>query len=296
MIEKEIIDRVPLYPGRITLEPVEGETNKYDMFRADDPRDAGTPINKATLDSIIQSRLTGRYYVPTANPIKATSRTITANPIPTSSWIESNGYKDATSGGYSIEGNSVMNSSTSTSKAFDGNSSTYWDTGYTGGAQVVITFSSPIVIKKIKLRLSHGSMIENFTFTFSGSNDKADWTPLYSGTSIPTTLTEFTLTTTGEYKYYRFLTNNGGASVQTFVYDFSISEYDVFIYSLNYVVDAFPTSWTTGQRVMVEIPANVSTIGLTINTLNGVAVGTILQPNKRYELRYTGSAFAAKEV
>ncbi len=296
MKEVDFKDRVPTHAGRVKLTPVDGQPDTFTMTRADEPTEEGTPLDKATFESIIQSRLTGRYYVPTANPIKATSRTINANPIPTASWIESNGYKDATSGGYFVEGNSVMNSNTGTGKAFDGNSNTYWDTGYTGGAQVVITFSTPIVLKKIKLRISHGSAVANFAFTFSASNDKSNWTTLYSGTSAPTTLTEFTLTKTGEYKYYRLLTNNGEQSVQTFVYDFSISEYEVFDYSLGYVVNTFPTSWTVGQRVTIEIPNNVSTMGLTSNTLNGVPVNTILQPSKRYELRYTGTAFVVKEV
>ena len=128
------------------------------------------------------------------------------------------------------------------------------------------------------------------------SNDKTNWETLYSGSSVPTTLTEFTLTTTGEYKYYKLLTNNGGQSVQTLVYDFSISEYEIFDYSVDYVADVFPTSWTTGQRVMIEIPDNVSIMGLTSNTLNGVTVNTILRPTRRYELRYNGTSFDAKEV
>lgn len=42
-------DRVPLHPGRVTLTPVAGQANTYDMTRADDPTQAGTPLNKATL-------------------------------------------------------------------------------------------------------------------------------------------------------------------------------------------------------------------------------------------------------
>ena len=42
-------DRVPLYPGRVTLTPVAGQINTYDMTRADQPTQEGTPINKATL-------------------------------------------------------------------------------------------------------------------------------------------------------------------------------------------------------------------------------------------------------
>ena len=42
-------DRVPLYPGRVTLTPVSGQANTYDLTRADQPTQEGTPLNKANL-------------------------------------------------------------------------------------------------------------------------------------------------------------------------------------------------------------------------------------------------------
>lgn len=42
-------NRVPTYPGRVTLTPVSGATNTYDMVRADVPIEEGTPLNKETL-------------------------------------------------------------------------------------------------------------------------------------------------------------------------------------------------------------------------------------------------------
>ena len=42
-------DRVPLYPGRVTLTPVSGQANTFDLVRADQPTQEGTPINKASL-------------------------------------------------------------------------------------------------------------------------------------------------------------------------------------------------------------------------------------------------------
>lgn len=41
-------DRKPKYPGRVMLTPVSGKNNVYDMVRADDPEDVGTPLNKNT--------------------------------------------------------------------------------------------------------------------------------------------------------------------------------------------------------------------------------------------------------
>lgn len=42
-------NRVPTYPGRVTLTPVSGAANTYDMVRADVPIEEGTPLNKETL-------------------------------------------------------------------------------------------------------------------------------------------------------------------------------------------------------------------------------------------------------
>ena len=46
-----VVDRVPTYPGRVTLTPVPGQQNKYDLERADMPIVEGTPIHKALLDN-----------------------------------------------------------------------------------------------------------------------------------------------------------------------------------------------------------------------------------------------------
>ena len=42
-------DRTPKYRGRVKLLPVAGQENIYDMTRADEPDDTGTPFNKRTM-------------------------------------------------------------------------------------------------------------------------------------------------------------------------------------------------------------------------------------------------------
>ena len=42
-------DRIPLYPGRVKLTAVDGQPGVYDMVRADEATEQGTPISKATL-------------------------------------------------------------------------------------------------------------------------------------------------------------------------------------------------------------------------------------------------------
>lgn len=49
-VNTPVVDRVPTYPGRVRLVPVSGQTNTYDMVRADSPVAEGTPINKELLD------------------------------------------------------------------------------------------------------------------------------------------------------------------------------------------------------------------------------------------------------
>ena len=63
-------DRVSLYPGRVKLDPVAGQANTYDLTRADQPTQEGTPLNKANLLSDA-----------TAAAIKALLASQTENPV-----------------------------------------------------------------------------------------------------------------------------------------------------------------------------------------------------------------------
>lgn len=51
----EFFDRVPTYPGRVTMTPVPGKANTYDMARADEPLVEGTPVNRALFESFAQN-------------------------------------------------------------------------------------------------------------------------------------------------------------------------------------------------------------------------------------------------
>ena len=54
----EVKNRVPTYPGRVTLTPVDGMANTYDMVRADEPLEEGTPINAALFDRLQRNAIT----------------------------------------------------------------------------------------------------------------------------------------------------------------------------------------------------------------------------------------------
>lgn len=298
MIEKNIVDRVPTHAGRIKLTPVDGQTDFFTMERADEPTVAGTPIDKATIDSIIQSRLTGRFYTPSVTRTVASARTgITVNPLPKSGWANVT-YTQATNGEYKINASSSLNSSYQPDKATDGSQSTSWTSaGHTGSGQWwQITLPIPIIVSAIKANLEDLSGYGQ-TFIFQGSANGTAWTELTRGTfNRLTGMVEYTFNNETEYSYYRMYFT-GYDEYSTTMVEFEISKYSVSTYNNKFVVSSgVPVEWTIGQRITIKTPSNVSTAGTLTNTLNGKNVNTILQPSRNYELRYNGTSFDAKEV
>lgn len=292
MIEKEIVDRVPSNPGRITLEPVEGLENTYDMSRADNPEVAGTPINKATLDSIIQSRLTGRYYTATATTTQVgTLEGITTTPIPISGW---------TNNGLGLSVNGLYRAMASSGDenypfyAFDGNENTAWVGQSSTEQWLEIELPSAITLYQFILDFDTNDMTANPTVTVEGSNNGVGWNELLSFDAAQSALV-YELSSPGLYMFYRLRFSLEHASVIE-VYNWEFVEYSTPTFENRFLVDGFPASWTIGQRATIQSPSDVNTMGVVSNTVNGITCNTILQPNKRYELRYNGAAFDVKEV
>ena len=294
MIEKEILDRVPLNPGRITLFPVDGMENTFDMARADNPSVEGTPLNKATLDSIIQSRLTGRYYELSANRVlRGSAETITVNPVPTTWKNATLTYAD--SGLYVVRASGANNTNTQAYRAFDGVSNTYWNTvQIETEAWLSLELPAAITVKKISLCVSWGTGTAG-TFLLQGSNDGSTWSTLGTYTAKDTAPVERTISAPSSYKYYRIYTTRKGDTIA--VYSFDISEYDMSSYTNEFTVSSgWPSEFAEGQIAMIQAPADTNTVGVVSNTINRITCGTVLQAGKRYELVYNGTAFDAKEV
>ena len=290
-IEKTFMDRVPTYPGRVKLTHVGGDF--YDMERADEPLVAGTPIDKAAFDSIVHSRLTGRYY-----PLAVTRDVLSSNvgksdPLPASGWVE-NSYTEFTSGSYKLTA-SFPDSPNLPPRAFDNSVTTYWAAeSDSGETWIAVDFGTRILVNKLAV-CWFSYDYDYLRVSFQGSNTGTEWTTIASTTGNRETPTEWSFANSVEYSQYRLVFTQGTESAMR-LYDWSITGWVVNTYQNIFTTDGLPAVWATGQRVMVETPANVNTVGIYANTLNGVNINTILQPSKRYELRYTGSAFVAKEV
>lgn len=293
MIEKNIVDRVPTKPGRVKLTPVSGQANVFDMVRADAPTVEGTPLDKATLDSIIQSRLTGRFYslIPTYT-IKDTT-TGSTTPLPTSNWVL-NGVGTATSGIYKVVASSAINSTYSVEKAVDGNDETSWGSEYGTTHTYTIIFPIAINIKKISLLLGRSGDTTGVNWTIQGSNNGTSWTQLYSSSTFSTSATTYTLTKTGDYSQYK-ITFNVPLAPRVYIQTLTIPDWAANSYIIDYFVENMPLTWDIGQRVTVQVPTYAAFV-VDSNTFNGVKVNTILLSGRKYELRYNGSTFDAKEV
>lgn len=158
-------DRVPLYPGRVKILPVAGQANTFDMVRADDPTQAGTPINKATFLKDATAALFGKtnaavpddifsaigkykqywwrrrtpsktQYIEKQNNVTAEDENSGISSLGTTVWVSNTIYFDPTTGGditlVNPEG-VVLNS---------------WDSESTGAAQVSkITDKAPCYLK-----------------------------------------------------------------------------------------------------------------------------------------------------
>lgn len=293
MIEKNIVDRVPTHAGRVKLTPVSGQTDLFTMTRADDPTVEGTPINKATLDSIIQSRLTGRYYEPTVTKTTLTSASGTANPIPTS-WNNTT-MTSADNGGYYITASGSRTTSTMPHNAFDGNSSTYWLSSTSTEAWIQLNVPEGLTVFKMKIAFAQS---ESWTIDgrLQGQGTNGAWFNLATlDQSTGYVLREYTISSPDTYKAYR-LKFTASPTREITIYEWQISSWSTATYRNEYrLSNGMPLSWTKGQRITISVPNNAIT-GVNSNTLNGITVNTILQPLRKYELVYNGSTFDAKEV
>lgn len=293
-IEKTFLDRVPKYPGRVILTPVAGQANAYDMVRADEPITEGTALDKATFDSIIKSRLTGRYYLPTVTQETIVAQTITTNPIPTSGWLNAT-KTTANLNGYEIYGTAASAQSEFITAAFDGNANTYWRG--LNNAENYIGFKLPSAIKLSKLRAKIDfTSGDTNTAKVQASNDWTSWTDVSGWVTVgKKNVTEITLTTNKPFYYYRLVFDiylDTGIDV----YSMEMAEYNVTTFRNTFTLENLPKEWTVYQRIMIVTPGNFSTVGVTVNVLNGISCDAILQPNRYYELIFNGSYFWVWEV
>ena len=283
MIEVNFVDRVPTEPGRVKLTPVPGQENHYIMERADAPIVEGTPLDKATFNSIIQSRLTGRYYLPTVTQREITNVTTNANPIPSSGWLNAS-KTSAALNGYELFSSPASVQSGNITAAFDGNPSTYWlAPAQSTESYIGFKLPSAMLVKKVKVIVTFAE--SSYYCVVQASNNGTEWADVSSqfirGGSLDPI--EVELTSSIPYLYYRIKFLDVEVDSGILCYSFEISQSTVITKQNDFVIDAFPTTITDHQRFTIVTPT-INTVGVVKNTLNGRDIDVILQSNRRYEL------------
>lgn len=81
-----MIDRVPTLPGRTKITKADGSTEYVTVERADEPTQAGTPLNKATL---FDSNAEARYAAATPSEAFNKAVQILTATVPASGWSSS---------------------------------------------------------------------------------------------------------------------------------------------------------------------------------------------------------------
>lgn len=249
----------------------------------------GATTASAALSNLGATPATDFKAIKFYNAISATKKSSgttssTANVIPTT-W-----YKDST-GGYYNGGYKITASSERSpiNNAFDMNTATYWATAYSGtNAWLQIELPQAITVKKFKFLIGESNTNGGYSVKLQGSNNGSTYTDLKSFTDVYTAETELTIDSPGSYKYYRlyFMGLGGGSAL---VYRFYFSDSVVPTYTAAFTLSGIPSSFTTGQRVLVETSSSYDVSGVTANTFAGKTVDTILQAGKRYELVYNSA-------
>lgn len=287
----EVKDRVPsqvLTNGAIRYEEFDAEGNslgyKY-IKRADEPTEAGTPINKILFkntQAYIQS--VDRYIEPLLKASTEQTSIYYEDIIP-KTWT--------TDGNYLVNGDIKITASNggtavAPTNIFDGNDNTNINTSKTY-YNVIIDFVTPQLIRKFSVIHSNKS----HKLTVSGSNDNSNWTTLagpgynYDGKHDSI----ISIEDSNMYRYYKFSWTCSSV-VNVTIYEIKVLEYEKAsqVLEISYPLDAYDAN----KIIKLKTPSNISTASkpyININNLGEKIISDNLKPNRLYALVYNGSNY-----
>lgn len=287
----EVKDRVPsqvLTNGAIRYEEFDAEGNslgyKY-IKRADEPTEAGTPINKILFkntQAYIQS--VDRYIEPLLKASTEQTSIYYEDIIP-KTWT--------TDGNYLVNGDIKITASNggtavAPTNIFDGNDNTNINTSKTY-YNVIIDFVTPQLIRKFSVIHSNKS----HKLTVSGSNDNSNWTTLagpgynYDGKHDSI----ISIEDSNMYRYYKFSWTCSSV-VSVSIYEIKVLEYEKAsqVLEISYPLDAYDAN----KIIKLKTPSNISTASkpyININNLGEKIISDNLKPNRLYALVYNGSNY-----
>ena len=212
------------------------------------------------IDYLKDGQLVGKYFTPTSVlETREGTTQITTNPLPIA-WSLPTGAGETisyyTSGSYKIEASqNSANKYTGLRYAFDGIDTTAFLTETSAPEIfVIVSLPSAINVSKIKYHIECETLTGVY-FEGSTTGSNGTWTTLLSDTSGPTIeLTEKTLTSTGNYQYYRLRLTKPSSMVEVYLYELMISSYSIPVQINKLTLEGIPTPLDVNQRIMIKTP------------------------------------------
>jgi hypothetical protein len=277
---QDIKDRLPTKPNTWEVTHSDSTVEEVTVARADEPTEAGTPINRALFRNLQGDLYTiDRSVTPTATVDNGTVKMSVDLPLTSYETgklirLRMPSVSGTWTGDYipyerlGLEEITASSESASYPKynAIDGSTSTYWthsDAEYQN-VWVQLKFGTAIKITKMKT-LIKGSSSQYFSSAkIQGSNNGTSWTDLYSIPSSQSTLTEITLNNNTAYTYYRVLASATASSRKIHITELQVTEYEGNVF------------WAYNPQI------NINSLGF--KSINGT-----LHTGEDYLLRYNGT-------
>jgi hypothetical protein len=196
-------------------------------------------------------------------------------------------------GNTKLSASSRYDGTESADKACDGNDSTSFRTSRQTSHWLKLEFDRAVEIKKIKTKVYSQSSMNNFKI--QGSNNDTDWTDLLTvtpGAMGQSVLTSLTLTTTGDYKFYRIYVTMG-LSAGVYFYEWQVEEY---IENKNvFLLTSESESYEDKKFLYIVLPTGRTTTGKTYININSLGEKLLdnssIEDSKFYILVYNGTVF-----
>lgn len=227
--------------------------------------------------------------IPTRTLATVSSQSFTNNPIPTS-WQQMNIGTKYQSDNYIITA-SGYESGYEVYKAFDGTPATSWRTPARNSHTLVLELPEEILIDKVHLQFNIQGTAE---ISLQSSNNGASWLTEADVSTLVSYNGDVELGNAPRTKYLRILVN-ADSNVTFTLQSFSIVDYTVTTLGAKFMLNNMPTL-VDGQIILIQIDPTHDATGIVSNTLNGVAVRSILRAGRVYELTYHTTYYTVKEV
>lgn len=279
----DVKDRVPsqvLLNGAIRYEEFDAEGNslgyKY-IKRADEPTEAGTPINKVLFDNLESYVKTiDRYTEPVLEKSDTVSEASSENFFEYSKLVSCTGEFNNLQNAFDVDDNSYAGN-----VSFSSETSIIIDTGKT--------------IKNASINIKHTR--EDMTFTLSGSNDNTNWEVLLQPTKVTNDniYNDSITLNDAEYRYFklRYLRQS-----------YNITSNHIKIYSVKVLtstvkaqilkIDTTIDSYDNLKLLNIKTPSTLSKYSkayVKFRNLEAKLINVKLEPDRYYELIYKNDVY-----